>query len=282
MIIRIFLSIFLTLPLFAKVETVTIKKDISYHESTTDAYQNTRCQLDLYLPPSKNFATLIWLHGGGLKGGSKDNARNSAIAKNLAKQSIAVVMVDYRLHPKAKYPAYVKDSAAAVAWTIANIAKHGGDSKKVFLGGHSAGGYLTLMVGMDPRWLKAHQLERSDLLGLIPVAAQTMTHYTVRDERYGSNNPFTITADDASPVRYAGLEGIPPTHILWADQDAPARAAENSYIAAVMKGAGHKAVTTEEIADRNHSSVAHKLAESDDPGSASILRFMNQILEKQK
>ena len=274
---KFLLPLLLTLPLFADIETVTVKKDIAYHGQTDDAYQNERCKLDLYLPESHDFATVIWLHGGGLKGGSKNNAKNIAIAERLSQNSVAIAMVNYRLHPKAKYPAYVEDTAAAVAWVLDKIAEQGGDPKKVFLGGHSAGGYLALMVGMDPRWLATHDLKRDDLVGLIPVAAQTMTHCTVRDERFGSNDAFTITADDASPVRYSGLKGIPPVHFLWADNDAPARAEENAYLAAVMRGAGHKAITTEVVADRNHSSVAHRMAGLDDPGASSLLKFVHRL-----
>lgn len=274
---KLLLSLCLTLPLFAETTTSIIKKNIAYHNESENSYKNERCKLDLYLPTSNDFATVIWLHGGGLKNGSKDNPKDIAIAERLSQDSIAIAMVNYRLHPKAKYPAYVEDTAAAVAWIINNIAEQGGDPKKIFLGGHSAGGYLTLMVGMDPRWLAVHNLKRNDLIGLIPVAAQTMTHYTVRDERFGSNNPFTITADDASPVHYSGLKGIPPVHFLWADNDAPARAEENAYLAAVMKGAGHKAITSKVVANRNHSSVAHHMANLADPGARSLLNFVHRL-----
>lgn len=277
---KTFLFLLLALPLFADLTTVTLKKDLSYHPESNDPYQNERCKLDLYLPSSRNFATLVWFHGGGLENGSKDTPTNIAIAQQLSKQAIAVVMVNYRLSPKAKYPSYVEDTAAAVAWTLANISEHGGDPKKVFLGGHSAGGYLTLMVGMNPRWLAAHDLERNQLAGLIPVSAQTMTHYTVREERFGSDNPFIITADDASPVRYANEKGIPPTLILWADNDAPARAEENAYLAAVLKGAKNTTVQTAVITNRNHSSIAHRMSDINDPGAREVIKFIRLNTEK--
>ena len=267
------------LPLFSEPSLTSIQKNISYRPEGTDSYQNERCKLDLYLPEKKkDFPTLIWLHGGALRNGHKDDPRNIAIAQHLSEQGLAVAMVNYRLHPKAEYPAYVEDTAAVVAWTLANISKQGGDPKKVFLGGHSAGGYLTLMVGMDPRWLKVHDLERSDLAGLVPVAAQTMTHYTVRKERFGSPNPFFITADDAAPVHYSNLKGIPPTHILWAENDAPARAEENAYLAAVLTGAQNTQVSTAEIPDCSHSSIAHNIANPNDPGAQSILAFIKKII----
>lgn len=279
---KLLLSLLFALPLFAEIEAVTVKKDIAYREQPDDSYQSERCKLDLYLPPSNNYATLIWLHGGGLENGSKDDAKNIAIAQGLSNESIAVTMVNYRLSPKAHYPAYLEDTAAAVAWTLANIAEQGGDPKKVFLGGHSAGGYLALMVGMDPRWLAAHDLERNQLAGILTTSAQTMTHYTVRKERFGSNNPFLITADDASPVRYGNQEGIPPTLILWADNDVAARAEENAYLAAVLQGAQNTTVETALITDRNHSSIAHQMANPKDPAAAKLLRFITRFSEGKK
>ena len=86
-------------------------------------YEAQRCKLDLYLPRGgKNFATLVWLHGGALKAGAKDGAETPKIARALADDGIAVASVNYRLSPKATYPAYVEDSAAAVAWVRAHIA----------------------------------------------------------------------------------------------------------------------------------------------------------------
>ena len=64
----------------------------------------------------------MWLHGGALKAGAKDGAETPKIARALADDGIAVASVNYRLSPKATYPAYVEDSAAAVAWVRAHIA----------------------------------------------------------------------------------------------------------------------------------------------------------------
>ena len=141
-------------------------------------YEQQRCKLDLVLPVGRtNFATLVWLHGGGLTGGSK----SEGFAKQLARAfGVAVASANYRLSPLATYPAYLDDAAAAVAWVQGNIAAHGGDTNRVFVGGHSAGAYLTSMVGLDARHLAKHGLGAGALAGLIAVSGQTMTHFTVR------------------------------------------------------------------------------------------------------
>ena len=78
---------------------------------------------------------------------------------------------------------YIEDAAAAVAWTFKNIETYGGSPRRIYVSGHSAGGYLTSMVGLDKRWLAAHKVDADALAGLIPYSGHTITHFTVRAER---------------------------------------------------------------------------------------------------
>ncbi len=255
-------------------ESTTLKQpfaNLAYKTGDSlSEYETERCKLDLYIPPGgKNFATLVWFHGGGLKGGSKDGS--GALARALAADGLAVAAVNYRLSPKATYPAYVEDSAAAVAWVRAHIAEHGGDPAKVFISGHSAGGYLTLMLAMDARWLKPHGLTPDSFSGYIPLSGQTMTHYTVREER--GMDKITIIADEAAPVHYCRKD-TPPMLVLAADHDMAARAEENEYLVAVLKGAGNKRVTYQKFADRDHGSIAGKIPQPGDPVRKAILDFI--------
>src|ERR1700679_3727293 len=74
--------------------------DYKSGDSLSD-YEKQRCKLDLYLPPEHSgFATLVWFHGGGLTGGSKEGG---GMARSLAKAGVAVVMANYRLSPKATF-----------------------------------------------------------------------------------------------------------------------------------------------------------------------------------
>ena len=89
-----------------------------------------------------------------------------------------VVAPNYRLFPKVKSPVYIEDAAAAVAWVFENIETHGGDPRQIFVSGHSAGGYLTSMVGLDKRWLATHNVDANRIAGLIPFSGHTITHFT--------------------------------------------------------------------------------------------------------
>ena len=95
--------------------------DLSYYDQTyKDPYFRQRCKLDLYYPQnSNNFSTVVWFHGGGLTRGSK------SIPEPLKNQGVAVVAVNYRLHPLVNAPAYIEDAAAAVAWVFKNIERFG-------------------------------------------------------------------------------------------------------------------------------------------------------------
>jgi hypothetical protein len=98
-----------------------------------------------------------------------------------------------------------------------------------------------------------------------------MTHYTVRKER--GIGQFTITADEAAPVFHVRKE-TPPMLVLYADKDMAARAEENEYLVAIMKGAGNQRVHGLLVRDRNHGSVGNRIAEAGDPARLAILEFM--------
>lgn len=151
-------------PLSHAATEVRVLANVPYkHGDSLTPYEKERCILDVYLPKDgKAFNSLVWFHGGGLTKGDKDGrqdpkdtVKTSAIARSLAAAGIAVITPNYRFSPTVTFPAYIDDAAAAVAWTRSHIAEYGGDPSRVFVGGHSAGGYLALMLGMDARYLQA-------------------------------------------------------------------------------------------------------------------------------
>ena len=254
---------------------VQVQANLTYKSGDTlSDYEKERCQLDLYLPAGKkDFATLVWFHGGGLTGGTKDDASVADLARSLARSGLAVAAANYRLSPKAKFPAYIEDAAAAFAWVHGNIDAHGGDPQRVFVGGHSAGAYLTLMVGLDSRYLKRHGLETSSIAGLVPLSGQTLTHYTIREERGLPKE--TLIADEAAPIHYARKDA-PPMLVLFAEHDMPMRVEENRLLVAALKAAGNTGVTGRLIADRDHGSIADNIAKPDDPVRAVVVEFVSR------
>ncbi|MEP6670488.1 MAG: alpha/beta hydrolase [Chthoniobacter sp.] len=255
-------------------EEVHVVKDIAYKsgDALTD-YEKSRCKLDLYLPASgDHFPALVWFHGGGLTGGTKDADSTKEICRRFARAGIAVAAVNYRLSPKATYPAYLDDSAAAFAWVKTHAAEQHINPARVFVGGHSAGGYLAFMLGLDARWLKPYDMAPSAIAGLIPVSGQVMTHYTVREER-GIKDHNVISADEAAPINHLHKD-TPPFLILYADKDMPARREESMYLAAALRATGNPRVQQLQIDDRTHGSIAGNMVHPGDPAAEAILHFI--------
>jgi acetyl esterase/lipase len=253
-----------------------VVKDVSYKDDVISQtpYEQERCKLDLTVPAgAKGFPTYVWFYGGGLKNGGKDLRSEycAEIRASLAQAGVAVVTPDYRLSPKAKYPAYVDDAAAAFAWTIKHIAEYGGDPRKVFIGGHSAGGYLALLVGMDPERLKPHGLTLGSVAGIAQVSAQVLTHYTVREER--GQPRYAITCDEAAPAFYI-RKTLPPILTVYAQNDMLSRAEENMFFVTTLKAAGHTENYSVRIDDRDHGTVGHNIRNLDDPARLAIINFI--------
>jgi len=220
-----------------------------YDKSEKDAYIQERCVLDLYYPTKeKNFSTVVWFHGGGLTAGKKK------IPEGLLKQGMAVVAVNYRLSPKVKVRQCIEDAAAAVAWTFKNIEKLGGAKDKIFLSGHSAGGYLVSMVGLDKSYLEKHQINADNLAGLIPFSGHTITHFTARKEMGISGKRPLI---DAMAPLYHVRKEAPPLLLITGDRELEmlGRYEENAYMFRMMKVVGHKETKILELDGYGHGMV---------------------------
>lgn len=227
-----------------------LKENIPYiSNSEKDTYKVERCKLDIYYPvDKKNFSTVIWFHGGGLEGGEK------GIPDQLKNKGIAVVAVNYRLSPRAKNPAYIEDAAESVAWVFNNIASFGGNPDDIYIAGHSAGGYLALMVGLDKSYLNKYNIDANRIKGLIPISGQTNTHYTIKKER---GLPFEIPyIDNYAPLTHARKD-VPPILLITGDRrlELPARYEENAHLDAILRTLGNKEITLYELQGFDHGEV---------------------------
>ena len=229
------------------------ENDIPYRDASSPGwgeYMMERCVLDLYRPVGKKgFATVVWFHGGGLRGGSK------AVPWQLQKKGIAVVAVNYRLFPKVKCPAYIEDAAAAVAWTFNNIQRYGGDPGAVHVSGHSAGGYLTSMIGLDKSYLASHGIDADRIASLVPFSGHTITHFTPREERGISDKRAIV--DKFAPLFHVRKDS-PPLVLITGDRELEllGRYEENAYLWRMMRVAGHKQTQLHELGGFDHGGMA--------------------------
>ncbi|MCY0967663.1 alpha/beta hydrolase [Chryseobacterium wangxinyae] len=250
--ILIFLFITITsIPLFSQ-EYQTLQ-NVHYYEETTnksDAYINERCVLDVYVPKNtKNFSTVIWFHGGGITGGEKH------IPEELKNKGVAVIAVNYRLSPKVNAPKYIEDAAAATAWVFKNIKKYGGSEDLVFISGHSAGGYLAIMVGLDKSYLNKYKIDANKLAGIIPFSGQMISHFTIRKEK--GIDELDARIDEMAPLHFIRADA-PPLLLITGDREKEllGRYEENAYMWRMMKLKGHKETTLYELDGFDHGGMA--------------------------
>lgn len=129
-----------------------------------------RRRLDVYVPKAAEGArpVVLFVYGGSWSTGER--AQYRFVGQALAAQGYVAVLPDYRLDPEGRFPGFVQDIAAAFAWTARHAGDYGGDPKRLFLMGHSAGAYNVAMLASDPRYLAAHGLDRRAIAGVIGLA----------------------------------------------------------------------------------------------------------------
>lgn len=234
---------------YSQVTQYETRQNIHYYNepiNQADEYIYERCVLDIYYPKNvKDFSTIVWFHGGGLTGGNKE------IPEQLMEKGVCIVAVNYRLYPKVKAPLYIDDAAAAVSWVFRNVADLGGDPSLIFVSGHSAGGYLASMIGLDKSWLNKYHIDADSIAGLIPFSGHTITHFTVREER---GIPGTQPIVDSLAPLYHVRPDAPPLLLVTGDRELEllGRYEENAYLMRMMKIAGHKETTLYELDGYGH------------------------------
>ncbi|MEM7755387.1 MAG: alpha/beta hydrolase [Planctomycetota bacterium] len=259
------LSLTLVVPASLAQPGYAMQNEIAYYgDDAPDEYAAEHCRLDVYHPENaEGFTTVVWLHAGGLRVG------NRYIPGELRGKGFAIVPVDYRLSPRAKSPAFIEDAAAAVAWTIENIADYGGDPDRVIVAGASAGAYLALLVGLDPSWLETHGIDADRLLGIGALAGHTVVHERIRWERGIKRTVPTV--DELAPLFHVRADA-PPILLVTGDRELEllGRWEENALLARMLKIEGHDDVELYELEGFDHAGV-------EKPAHGLLLRWIGGV-----
>ena len=189
----------------------TISADVAYGALA-------RQRLDIYRPsstaPAAGWPVVVFLYGGSWNRGEKADYKFAGEA--LASRGVLTLVADYRLYPEVRYPDFLKDSASALGYGLKGAARLGGDPKRVFVMGHSAGGYNAAMLALDARWLAEIGRKPSELAGFIGLA--------------GAYEFLPMTNPDAQPVFFH--PNYPPNTqpIEFANKSAP-----RTFLGAALK-----------------------------------------------
>ena len=206
-----------------------IIKDLCYSDSE-------ECLLDIYLPEVKEFSVFIYFHGGGLENGDKRDA--NVLAEYLVERKVAVVSANYRMYPNARFPEYIEDAAKCVSWVFSNIDRYG-KCKKIYVGGSSAGAYISMLLCFDKKYLSLYGLHPTDIDGYIHDAGQPTSHFNVLREK--KIEPKRVIIDDTAPLYHIGTEDkYSKMLFIVSDNDIEGRYEQTMLLKATMKSFGHK------------------------------------------
>lgn len=172
-----------------------------------------RQRLDVWAPKRSGGAlpVIVFFYGGSWNSGLKEGYGFAARA--LAARGFVVVVPDYRLVPQVRWPAFVEDGAAALKWTQANIAAHGGDPARIAVMGHSAGAHIALLLSLDRRWGVADGIKAA--VGLAgPYDFLPFMAGGAADAALGN----AADLNDTQPIHFARADA-PPLLLLHGDKD---------------------------------------------------------------
>lgn len=196
--------------------------------------------LDIYLPEQTQGAPLLfYFHGGGLEGGDKADDRGMYL--ELAEQNIIVVSANYRMYPEIGFPVYLQDAAKAVAYGLKKVKEYG-EYGPVWIGGISAGGYISMMLHFAKRYFEECGVDETQIAGYLFDAGQPTTHYNILRER--GTDTQAVRVDEAAPLFYltdpytANLQQ--KFLVIAASEDIPGRKEQNELLVKTMLTHGYE------------------------------------------
>ncbi len=254
---------------------------------------NERQILDIFAPKgAKNLPVVFWIHGGGWQAGDKNDIQMKP--KVLNEKGFVFVSTNYRLLPSVDMETIVRDVAKALSWTHDHIAEYGGDPKRIFVMGHSAGAQLAALICTDDRYLKAEKLSLDIIKGCVPVDGDTYDVPAIiataearwkahglpaakfgHREKFG-NDPAKHK-DFSAVTHIAKDKKIPPFLILHVAGH-PDVTAQAVRLGSALKEAGIP-VTVFGARETTHNKLNADLGLPDDPATKELFKFLENTLK---
>ena len=290
MISKLITAVVLSIVLLGHVGSAQkLTSDIPYVENGHE-----RQVLDIYTTEggAKGIApVMFWIHGGGWQVGDK---RDVALKpKVLTERGFVFVSTNYRLLPDVEMDVLIRDVAKSLGWVHRNIAKYGGDPKRIFVGGHSAGAQLAALICTDDRYLREEGVSFTVLKGCVPVDGDTydipkiiMTAeyrralyggemFTFGHRQKFGNDPEKHV-DFSAVTHVAKNKGIPPFLILYFTGN-PNTTVQARRLESVLRGADIP-VTAYGKRDSNHSRLNNDLGKLEDPATVRFYEFLDPLV----
>lgn len=244
-------------------------ENIAYMESPEQSQY-----LDLYLPDGKSFPVFVYFHGGGLEAGDKSHEKVDY--EYLATQGIAVVTANYRMYPEAHYPDFLEDASAAIKWTIGHISEYGKPTG-IYVGGTSAGGYISMMLCFDGKWLSSAGVDGGMIAGWVHDAGQPTVHYNVLRERKVDTR--RVIVDDAAPLYHIdGVARYAPMLFIISDNDMQNRYEQTMLTLSTLKhfGYGEGIVSLKKM----HGTHCQYIGKTDECGESIFGKIVAEFIKQ--
>jgi acetyl esterase/lipase len=235
--------------------------------------RDPRQVLDLYLPDSSAPRLLVFVHGGGWRGG--DKRQYSALGELLAGFGYAVALPNHRLAPQHPFPAQAEDIAAALACVLRYAPESGIQPRGILLGGHSSGAHLAALLAVHPDLIDG--IPPCDIGGVIGISGvYDLTAYAAASDYlapvFGADPAAWA---DASPVRHVGA-GVPPFFLAFAEHDVPGAGEQAEAMAQALRRHGGFARVTA-VPGRDHISILAGVRSLLDPLALGLAMFLRQL-----
>ena len=257
----------LNLPSSEVAANVGTKKDMVYFAGHPD--DADKHKLDLYFPKDKKSAPVFFfVHGGAWKYG--DRSQYPAIGNRFARDGVLTVVPSYRLAPAHPHPAQIEDVAAAFAWTVQHVAEYGGDTNRLYVGGHSAGGHLSALLALNDRWLQPNHLSTGLIKGVLGLSGvYNLTAFEAQSAVFGKDPEVRR---DASPIFFA-KPPAPPFLLTYCEWDYLTLPAQAKLFHAALRRAG---VSSElvYVPRQTHITEMVHVPQPDDLTAQAILKFI--------
>lgn len=231
-----------------------------------------RQQLDVYYPAEGAAAApvVVFFYGGSWQNG--DRSDYAFVGDSLAALGFTVVIPDYRVYPEVRFPAFVADGAAALAWVEANMPEA---SRGIVVMGHSAGAQIASLLALDERYAAAAGFRHDALVGWIGLAGP----YTFNPLKWERTRAVFEGLDDpgqARPVTFACRQELPAL-LMHGMDDTTVLPHHSARMADAMRECGVP-VDYIEMPEVNHFDIVLGLSSSLD-GLAEVLPAITDFLQ---
>jgi len=196
-----------------------------------------RQKLDVWTPRGKHAAPLpvvVFFYGGAWVKGARGDYGFAGRA--YAAKGFVAVIPDYRLVPTVRYPDFVQDAALAVRWTRDNIARFGGDPRRITLAGHSAGAYNAAMLALDGSFLRDAGVD-PHIVRAAALLAGPYDFYPWDDKRAVDAFGQWPRPDETQPINHVSA-AAPPMWLGYGTADTTVRPRNSIALAAKLKAVG--------------------------------------------